>query len=209
MADTVGFIRELPHELIAAFQSTLQEARSAQLLIHVIDAADARREEYTGQVNAVLAEIGAGKLPQLLVYNKIDRVGLAPAHRARRGRRSDAGVDQRGARHRAWICSRRPLPSACSCRPSVAGCEFRPHAGALRAQLLAGGAVREERTEDDGTMRLLVELPPAQMAALARDPQVALSMVSPGLPCATAMPYLESIRSAAHSARRRPNPRSG
>jgi GTP-binding protein HflX len=82
-------------------------------------------------------------------------------------------------------------------------------AGALRAQLLAGGAVREERVEDDGAMQLLVELPPKQMAALARNPQVALSIVSPGPPCANAVPYLESLRSAAHTARRRPNPSDG
>jgi GTPase len=198
----------LPHELIAAFQSTLQEARSAQLLIHVIDAADVRREEYTGQVNAVLAEIGAGKLPQLLVYNKIDRVGL----QARIER------DAAGDPTQVWISAERGhgldlLTQAIAERLQLQAqrgwVRIPARAGALRAQLLAGGAVREERTEDDGTMRLLVELPPAQMAALARDPQVALSMVSPGLACATAMPYLESIRSAAHSARRRPNPRGG
>src|SRR5436309_5362064 len=58
-ADTVGFIRELPHELVAAFQSTLTEARAATLLLHVVDASDPRRDEQIGQVNAVLAEIGA------------------------------------------------------------------------------------------------------------------------------------------------------
>jgi GTPase len=81
-----------------------------------------------------------------------------------------------------------------------------PAAGALRARLLAGGAVREERIADDGTMRLLVELPPAQMAALARDPAVALSMVAKGTPCAAALPYLKSSGSAARTARRRPIP---
>ena len=65
-------------------------------------------------------------------------------------------------------------------------------AGALRARLLAGDAVREERTEDDGAMRLLIELPPAQMAALARDPQVTLTLLPPVAPCAAAVPYLES-----------------
>ena len=84
-----------------------------------------------------------------------------------------------------------------------------PGAGALRAQLLAGGAVREERTEDDGTMRLLVELPPAQMAALARNPEVDLSMVAAVPACATAVPYLESVRSVARTARRRPDPTPG
>src|SRR5205085_4125986 len=77
-ADTVGFIRELPHELVAAFQSTLTEARAATLLLHVVDASNPRREEQIGQVNAVLAEIGASGIPQVLVYNKIDRLGSAP-----------------------------------------------------------------------------------------------------------------------------------
>ncbi|MDQ3229517.1 MAG: GTPase HflX [Pseudomonadota bacterium] len=74
LADTVGFVRDLPHELVAAFRSTLSEAREADLLLHVIDAADPLREERIAQVDAVLTEIGAGEIPQLLVYNKIDRV---------------------------------------------------------------------------------------------------------------------------------------
>src|SRR5579863_1178048 len=77
LADTVGFIRELPHELIAAFQSTLQEARSAHLLLHVVDASDPRRTEHIEQVDKVLREIGAGDLPQLRVYNKIDLIGVS------------------------------------------------------------------------------------------------------------------------------------
>src|SRR5579863_3917235 len=76
LADTVGFIRELPHELVAAFQSTLQEAREAHLLLHVVDASDPRRDEHIHEVDSVLNEIGAGEIPQLRVYNKIDRLGL-------------------------------------------------------------------------------------------------------------------------------------
>ena len=194
VADTVGFIRELPHELVAAFQSTLQEARGAQLLIHVVDAADARRDEYTGQVNAVLAEIGAGKLPQLLVYNKIDRLEIEP--RIER--------DAEGEALQVWISANRGcgldlLKAAIAERLHLRAqhCWLRipAAAGALRARLLASGAVREERTEDDGAMRLLVELPPAQVAALAGDPEVALLLVPAGPPCAAAAPYLESTRS--------------
>src|SRR3954468_14352286 len=74
-ADTVGFIRELPHELVAAFRSTLTEAREATLLLHVVDASDPRRDEHIAQVDAVLAEIGADSIPQILVFNKIDRIG--------------------------------------------------------------------------------------------------------------------------------------
>ncbi|MGO1068570.1 ribosome rescue GTPase HflX [Lysobacter sp. CA199] len=79
LADTVGFVRDLPHDLVAAFRSTLSEAREADLLLHVIDAADPLRDERIAQVDAVLAEIGAGDLPQVLVFNKIDRLeGVVP-----------------------------------------------------------------------------------------------------------------------------------
>ncbi|MFA7320867.1 MAG: ribosome rescue GTPase HflX [Dokdonella sp.] len=74
LADTVGFIRELPHDLVAAFRSTLAEAREADLLLHVIDASDPERDTRVADVEGVLAEIGASDLPQVLVYNKIDRL---------------------------------------------------------------------------------------------------------------------------------------
>ncbi len=80
LADTVGFVRDLPHELVAAFRSTLSEAREADLLLHVIDAADPLRDERRRQVDEVLEEIGAGDIPQLLVYNKIDKVGVDARH---------------------------------------------------------------------------------------------------------------------------------
>ena len=78
LADTVGFIRELPHELVAAFQSTLEETREARLLLHVIDAADPAHGERIEQVDKVLREIGAGHLPLIQVYNKADILQTAP-----------------------------------------------------------------------------------------------------------------------------------
>ena len=81
LSDTVGFVRDLPHDLVAAFRSTLSEARDADLLLHVVDAADELRDERIGQVDAVLAEIGAGDIPQILVFNKIDRLEDAAPHR--------------------------------------------------------------------------------------------------------------------------------
>lgn len=79
LADTVGFIRHLPHDLVAAFKATLQETQEADLLLHVIDYADDQHLEYTDQVNEVLDEIGAGEVPQLIVCNKIDRLeGVVP-----------------------------------------------------------------------------------------------------------------------------------
>ena len=75
ISDTVGFIRELPHTLVAAFRATLEEAVQADVLLHVVDASSPTRAEQIAAVNAVLAEIGAAQLPQILVYNKIDLCG--------------------------------------------------------------------------------------------------------------------------------------
>lgn len=78
LSDTVGFVRELPHQLVAAFRTTLEETIHADLLLHVIDAASPTRSDQITQVNHVLAEIGAESVPQLLVYNKIDLSGGEP-----------------------------------------------------------------------------------------------------------------------------------
>ena len=76
LSDTVGFIRDLPPNLIAAFRATLEETVHADLLLHVVDAASPQRDEQIAEVNKVLAEIGAAQIPTLLVYNKIDKAGL-------------------------------------------------------------------------------------------------------------------------------------
>jgi GTPase len=76
VSDTVGFIRALPHELVAAFRATLEETIDADLLLHVVDASNPQRDRQIEDVNAVLQEIGAQHIPQLVVYNKIDLVAL-------------------------------------------------------------------------------------------------------------------------------------
>jgi GTPase len=78
LSDTVGFIRHLPHGLVAAFRSTLEETALADLLLHVVDASNPEWRRQVVEVNKVLAEIGAEALPQILVYNKIDVPGLEP-----------------------------------------------------------------------------------------------------------------------------------
>lgn len=80
LADTVGFVRQLPHDLVSAFKSTLQETVEASLLLHVIDAADTRKIENIEAVNLVLEEIKADKVPTLLVYNKIDLLENVTPH---------------------------------------------------------------------------------------------------------------------------------
>ena len=78
VSDTVGFIRDLPHGLVAAFRATLEETVHADLLLHVVDASSAVRDEQAAAVDQVLAEIPAGEAPRLLVWNKIDAAALEP-----------------------------------------------------------------------------------------------------------------------------------
>ncbi|MEO8160824.1 MAG: ribosome rescue GTPase HflX, partial [Arenimonas sp.] len=143
LSDTVGFVRDLPHELVAAFRSTLSEAREADLLLHVVDAADPRRDERIGQVDEVLAEIGAGEIPQLLVFNKIDRLEAARPR-----------LDAAGTRERVWLSARSGdglelLREALAARfgHRLLGGEIHLAAdrGRMHARLHALGAVREER----------------------------------------------------------------
>ena len=84
LSDTVGFIRDLPHKLVEAFQATLQEAADADLLLHVIDAASPQLDEQQAEVERVLAEIGAADVPQVLVYNKCDLLESSRLPRAAR-----------------------------------------------------------------------------------------------------------------------------
>lgn len=79
ISDTVGFIRELPHQLVASFRATLEETIHADLLLHVVDGSSAVRQDQIAEVNHVLHEIGADQIPQLLVWNKIDMVDLPPS----------------------------------------------------------------------------------------------------------------------------------
>lgn len=187
LADTVGFVRDLPHELVAAFRSTLSEAREADLLLHVIDAADPLREERIAQVDAVLHEIGAGEIPQLLVYNKIDRIGvpeeggdrpeggdrlngIRPRHDRPGGEEADAAV-----RDRVWISARDglgldllrvALAARLGLRRVQAELRLPPSAGRLRARLHALDAIREESHDEHG-WTLSVDLALADAERLA------------------------------------------
>jgi GTP-binding protein HflX len=191
-ADTVGFIRELPHELVAAFQSTLTEAREATLLLHVVDASDPRRDDHIAQVDSVLTEIGAAEIPQVIVYNKIDRLGFEP--------RVDR--DAEGRATAVWISAERRLgldllTGAIAERIARFARLARVHvpaaAGALRSRLYAAKAVRKERSADDGSIELLVELPDVELLVLARTPGVQiLEVQGPDMPCAPGDAYLQS-----------------
>ncbi|MFP4137104.1 MAG: ribosome rescue GTPase HflX [Halomonas sp.] len=158
MADTVGFIRHLPHKLVEAFQATLQEATEATLLVHVIDAADPDRERNVEQVEAVLDEIGALEVPMLKVMNKIDLLDSAP--RLER--------DGDGRPEVVWLSAREGrglelLEQALAERLAEDVIDFpltlSPEQGRLRAGLHELGAVRDERFDEGGRTRLQVRLP--------------------------------------------------
>ena len=192
VADTVGFIRELPHELVAAFQSTLTETRAATLLLHLVDASNPRRDEHTLAVNAVLEEIGASAIPQILVYNKIDRLEIAP--------RIDRDADGRATA--VWISAERGLgltllADAVAERLARfarrARLKVPASAGALRSRLYAAQAVRAESTGVDGSIELAVELPDTELLSLARTAGVQiLEVQGAGQPCAPGNAYLQS-----------------
>ncbi|UOD51260.1 GTPase HflX [Orrella daihaiensis] len=97
LSDTVGFIRDLPHTLIAAFRATLEEAIHADLLLHVVDASSEQRDDQIRQVQEVLTEIGASSIPQILIYNKIDNLEM-PARIER---------DSHGTIHKVFISAQR------------------------------------------------------------------------------------------------------
>jgi len=201
LADTVGFIRDLPHELVAAFRSTLQEARDAALLLHVIDVSDPEHAERIAQVNAVLASIGAGDVAQIEVYNKIDRTALEPRVERLAGR--IAG--------KAWISARagRGLRELADLIEAVTYPDIGRHrvrialaAAGLRSQLYGRKRVRSEEVLDDGGWLLEVELSTAQVEELLRQPGVAVEPATQetetGLPCVAGTAFLQS----GHSRRR-------
>lgn len=167
LADTVGFIRHLPHNLIEAFRSTLEEVSEAELLLHVVDAGHPERIEYMEQVNQVLAEIGAHHIPQIVLFNKIDLSGDAPRYeRDASGHirkvwlsaHTGAGLDllrqavaEYFGRERRYRCLRIPQT-----------------AGRLRARIYDRLQVIRESTTQDGFWLLDVELDETDLAWLER-----------------------------------------
>ncbi len=158
LADTVGFIRELPHDLVAAFRATLEETRQADLLLHVVDCHQPEAKEFIHDVHSVLKEIEADKVPELLVYNKVD---LMP----RFSPRIDRGDD--GLPRRVWISAAtgdgmEELSLALQelLRSQIISTEITldHDQGKLRAQLYELGVVKEEKHEEDGRLTLLVEM---------------------------------------------------
>jgi GTPase len=171
LADTVGFIRHLPHQLVEAFKSTLEEVAEADLLLHVVDASSPERLEQIEQVQKVLREIGAEHIPQIMIFNKIDLTGETPhVERDETGRAtrvflsavSGAGSElllkalSEQARH-GRVTQHLRLP---------------PHAGRLRALIYEYLNVERETITDQGESLLDIELSPPDLAWLRSLPDL-------------------------------------
>jgi GTP-binding protein HflX len=158
LADTVGFIRHLPHELIAAFRSTLQEASEADLLLHVIDANAEDRDETIFQVNKVLEDIGADSVKQLQIYNKIDLLDdFAP--------RIDR--DEAGQPIRVWLSAQdglgtellfQALTEIYSTSKVKKICHLLPSQGDIRAKLFSTARIIHEESNDQGGWNIAIEI---------------------------------------------------
>lgn len=177
LADTVGFIRDLPHRLVEAFHATLEETLAAELLLHVTDCSDNDYEDKLAAVNDVLADIGADGRPQLLVFNKVDLInGEARIDRDEQGRpvrvwtsaTTDAGMNLlyqamseclSDSRVERWLT----LPV---------------DAGRLRAGLYQAGEVLSEELTDSGQLRLNVRLSRKHFERLLRDNHLVESQLS-------------------------------
>ncbi len=158
VADTVGFIRHLPHELVVAFRSTLQETCEAEVVLHVIDAGSERREENVAAVYEVLGELGVEERRILEVYNKIDRLGRAP--RLER--------DGDGRPRRVWLSAAtgaglnlldEAVRDMLGSRLMRARIHLRPSEGGIRASLFRLGRVLHDEVDPAGGWNMEVELP--------------------------------------------------
>jgi GTP-binding protein HflX len=181
LADTVGFIRDLPHDLVAAFRATLEEAREADWLLHVLDAADPERMARIEQVQAVLQEIEADALPTILVYNKIDLL----ADEKPRIERDAEGRPRRvylSARSGEGLAQLREVLSEVIFPDLFTGdIAVPPQQGKLRALLFDAHAVQQERIDAKGVSHLSLRLPMARYERLCREAGVPMPKPAPQL----------------------------
>ncbi len=169
LADTVGFIRHLPHDLVEAFKSTLQETQEADLLLHVIDAADPERREKIEQVDEVLRQIGANEVAQIAVYNKIDATDGVEPHverddegKVKRVYLSAMSGDGIGLLHDVlieWLNAERRHYHL----------ELPPSAARLRARLYEMGVVQQEAVSDEGQWLIDISIEPHYLESLRKE----------------------------------------
>jgi GTP-binding protein HflX len=170
-ADTVGFIRNLPHDLIEAFKATLEEVAGAELLLHVVDIHDEDRQSHIGQVDKVLETIEAHHVPRLLVFNKIDQItNLLPSiERDERGLPEKVFISaaQKVGIDELLLAIGEMLGKAIIERHIV----LPPTQAKLRATLHARRAILEERVDEEGNYHLTVRLPGPDFDKLFGDQQ--------------------------------------
>ncbi|WP_455376317.1 ribosome rescue GTPase HflX [Kaarinaea lacus] len=176
LADTVGFIRHLPHDLVEAFQSTLQETRDADLLLHVIDASNPDYRDNIDQVNDVLKEIGANDVPQLEVYNKLDRLEGSNAE-------PRIDYDEAGNPKRVWVSAmtgegsellKEAIKSLCLNESIHQWVRVPVNNGRLRALLYQKGKVIRECSDESGDLLLEVEITRKNMQSIEKEEGVQL-----------------------------------
>ena len=171
LSDTVGFIRDLPHSLVKAFHSTLEEVSNAHLLLHVVDVVSHYREQCVSEVNKVLSEIDASDIPTIMVFNKIDLNGSGA-----KVKRNDKGLVSD-----VWLSAHtgegvQLLLDAITEHLSLlhTRCEVNLPAsnGKLRAALYQKSLVKTEQVNDDGSFELLLELSPADFGWLKKQDNI-------------------------------------
>ena len=171
LSDTVGFIRDLPHALVEAFHSTLEEVSHAQILLHVVDVASTHREECISEVAKVLREIEASDIPTIMVYNKIDLIEAGPKIK----RNSHGLIDK------VWLSAHTGeglelLLQAVTERLMLLHTRYRidlpASNGRLRANLYEKSVVKQEHVADDGSFVLELELSAADFGWLQKQQDI-------------------------------------
>ena len=171
MADTVGFIRHLPHDLVAAFRATMLETREADLILHVVDCADESRHEKIEAVNRVLEEIDADQVPQIMIYNKID----LPGFKAR------IDSDEQGLTWRVWLSAINRqgfdllfglLRSKFSEQQQYFSLRLKADEGEIRGFLFNRGAIDSEAYQNNGDIDLKLRISPSLLGQLHRKYQL-------------------------------------
>ena len=170
MSDTVGFIRQIPHDLIESFHATLQEVKQADLLLHVVDVNDPQRQSHIDQVNEVLAEIGAEHVPQFVVYNKIDLHDSIDEPKLDMNERSD--------HYRIWLSAKtgegvellkQAINTIVYEKNAYHQLHIPPSAGKLRAQLFDAGVVDQETTDQNGGWVMDIHLDTTTLEQFCKD----------------------------------------
>ena len=178
LADTVGFVRDLPHELVAAFKSTLQEAREADLILHLIDASDPNRWQRIRQVNSVLKQLDADQVPQVRVYNKIDKLDREPRMTNNRHGEGRAvwlsAVTGEGLSMLKDVIAKRLRQKTTQCT-----IHLQPAQGKQRAKLFELGAVTNEEVLDDGSWALELRMAEKDLRRFLKHENLQLEQLEP------------------------------